>query len=231
MRWGSFARFRHGSATGSSRGCSAVVPAGFSAPRQMFQWTSTHSGPNGGGRHDQPRDHSQSRCSRGHRPGCCCSRASAGEGVGVVGMNLPEYTTPDELAIHLGWSARKLKATARALGACRVLGNRMVLTRSDVEIILEATKPCPSSSSSAGKSGTTPARLPGGDYEALLRLRRSQKPSGSPTRSKAKNSKVVAKNVPDRLARHRQTVRGTVLRMFMAGACERQDRRVKDGRG
>lgn len=40
--------------------------------------------------------------------------------MGVVAVNLPEYTTPDELAIHLGWSARKLKATARALGACQI---------------------------------------------------------------------------------------------------------------
>lgn len=58
-------------------------------------------------------------------------------------MDLPEVTTPAELAKHLGWSERRVRDLARRLGACRILGNRMVLIKEDIEAILEATKPAP----------------------------------------------------------------------------------------
>src|SRR5690349_10828389 len=90
-------------------------------------------------------------------------------------LALPEFTTPAALAKHLGCSERLVRDKARALNACRILGKRMVLTRTDIEVILEATRPCPSKSIGAGKSGTTAARLPDGDYEALRALR-SRKP-------------------------------------------------------
>ena len=58
-------------------------------------------------------------------------------------MILPEVTTPEELAKQLGWSARRVRSLARELGACRLLSNRMTLTKEDVDAILEATKPVP----------------------------------------------------------------------------------------
>ena len=54
---------------------------------------------------------------------------------------LPDYTTPEALAKHMGWSPRRVKATARGIGACRIMGNRMVLTQADVDAILEAARP------------------------------------------------------------------------------------------
>jgi len=85
-------------------------------------------------------------------------------------MSLPDITTPADLAQRLGWSERHVRSEARRLGACRVLGNRMILLPEDVRIILEATK-CPSSSTLAAKSGTTAARLPAIGYEDLARQR------------------------------------------------------------
>lgn len=62
---------------------------------------------------------------------------------------LPDTVTPEELAAQLGWSLRRLKAFARQIGACRILGNRMALTKADVEAILEESRPCPSKSTGA----------------------------------------------------------------------------------
>jgi hypothetical protein len=72
--------------------------------------------------------------------------------------DLPPVFTPEQVAKHFGWSPRKLREFARGLGACRVLGNRMVLTQKDVDAILEATKPAPKPD-------------PTSDYQELLRLR------------------------------------------------------------
>lgn len=81
-------------------------------------------------------------------------------------LTLPEVTTPDALAKQLGWSERRVRDKARELGACRILGNRMILLPEDVTAILEATRPCPSKSTSEERRGTTVARLPDGDDEA-----------------------------------------------------------------
>lgn len=48
---------------------------------------------------------------------------------------LPAVFTPAQLAKQLGWSERRVRETARGLGACRVLGNRMILTEGDVAVI------------------------------------------------------------------------------------------------
>jgi hypothetical protein len=37
--------------------------------------------------------------------------------------------TPEELAEKTGWSPRRVREVARGLGACRIMGNRMVLKR------------------------------------------------------------------------------------------------------
>jgi hypothetical protein len=58
-------------------------------------------------------------------------------------MDLPEVTTPADLAKRCGWSERRVRDLARRLGACRILGRRMVLTKKDVDAILEATRPAP----------------------------------------------------------------------------------------
>lgn len=85
-------------------------------------------------------------------------------------MTLPETTTPEALADHMGWSERRVRDLARRLGACRILGNRMVLLGEDVAAIMEAAKPCPSRSISAPEalSGTIGERLPDVDSVALL---------------------------------------------------------------
>src|SRR6516165_1933234 len=91
-------------------------------------------------------------------------------------MTLPESITPAEFARRYGWSERRVRREARKLGACRILGNRMVLLLEDTRTILEATK-CPSPSIGAAKSGTSGGRLPATDYEARLaqRAARSQR--------------------------------------------------------
>lgn len=85
-------------------------------------------------------------------------------------MTLPETTTPEALADHMGWSERRVRDLARRLGACRILGNRMVLLGEDVAAIMEAAKPCPSRSIDAQEalSGTIGERLPDVDSVALL---------------------------------------------------------------
>jgi hypothetical protein len=94
-------------------------------------------------------------------------------------VEFSEIATPAELAKHLGWSERRIRALARELGACRVLGNRMVLLPEDVTAIMEATRPKPlgrqptflqSQRSSLGQ------RLPDVTYKDLLAIReREQK--------------------------------------------------------
>lgn len=107
-------------------------------------------------------------------------------------MNLPQFTTPEELAGQAGWSERKLREIARKIGACRIVGNRMVLTQTDVDAILEATRPCPSKSTVEAKSGTTEARLPSGDYEALQELLTATKRSPSQSNSKRSSGEVIS---------------------------------------
>ena len=54
---------------------------------------------------------------------------------------LPTFVTPEALAESTGWSPRRVRELARTLGACRILGNRMVLAPEDVRAILEASRP------------------------------------------------------------------------------------------
>lgn len=103
---------------------------------------------------------------------------------------LPRTTTPEALAEHMGWSPRRVRKFARDLGACRIMGNRMSLTDDDVKTILEASKPCPSSSINVVKSGITAGPLPAGDYEAL-RAQRARRSPSEPLRSKSKPSGKV----------------------------------------
>ena len=92
---------------------------------------------------------------------------------------LPAHITPEELAQHLGVSERTLREQARAIGACRIIGKKMILLESDVDAIMEATRPCLSKSTSAAKSGNTGAQPPEGDYAALRAQRTKRSPKGS----------------------------------------------------
>ncbi|MUZ72936.1 hypothetical protein GOZ90_09600 [Agrobacterium vitis] len=80
-----------------------------------------------------------------------------------VETKLPQVFTPEDVAKKFGWSPRKLRAKAREIGACRILGNRMVLLEADVAQILEASRP----------AVIMPAVKPdrNTDFQELLRLR------------------------------------------------------------
>jgi hypothetical protein len=85
-------------------------------------------------------------------------------------MIVLETITPAELAKQLGWAEKRVRSLAKRLGACRVLGNRMVLLPDDVTTIMEATRPCPSKSIDVPEalSGNTGGRLPDVDSVDLL---------------------------------------------------------------
>src|SRR5258705_7175932 len=104
--------------------------------------------------------------------------------------------TPAELAAALGWSERRVRDKARELGACRILGNRMVLLPQDVDTIMEATK-CPSSSLSGKRSmedifGTTGGQLPAIDYAARLAQRTAKSRRVLSPRSKTDTTNVIS---------------------------------------
>ena len=105
---------------------------------------------------------------------------------------LQDFVTPDVFAAHYGFSERTVREQARALGACALLGNRMILLPDHCAMILEAAKPCPSPSTVAAKSGTTGVPLPEGSYAALQAQRTKALPNGSKPRSKAKRGVVVS---------------------------------------
>jgi hypothetical protein len=107
---------------------------------------------------------------------------------------IPKHVTPGELAAELGWSERRVRDKARELGACRILGNRMVLLPDDVNTILEATRPCPSKSISVREalSTTTGGRLPDIDSAALLAHLTKKQPKELRPRSKTSSGNVVS---------------------------------------
>lgn len=72
-------------------------------------------------------------------------------------MMLPEVTTPKALAQHLGWPERRVRRIAKALGACLVSGDCMVLTENDVLKIMESQR-CRSNSTNVAKRSTTAGR-------------------------------------------------------------------------
>jgi excisionase family DNA binding protein len=88
-----------------------------------------------------------------------------------------DVITPEQLAKQMGWSAKRIRKLARELGACRILGNRMRLTRDDVEAILEATKPKPLGPPVRPRDifQRPSVRLPDVTYEDLVRMREAAK--------------------------------------------------------
>ena len=108
-------------------------------------------------------------------------------------MTLPEFTTPEDLARHMGISQRRVRSLARQLGACRIFGNAMRLTKADVDAILKAVKPCPSRSIDVREamSGTIEGRLPDIDSAALLAHLTKKTPKELRPRSRTPSGNVV----------------------------------------
>lgn len=108
-----------------------------------------------------------------------------------MSATLPAVYTPEDVAAHLGVSERTLREMARQLGACRMFGNRMILTAGDVQLIMEAAR-CPTPSTGAATRGTTGELSPGGDYAALAALRTKGLPKGSRQKPKAGSGSVIS---------------------------------------
>ena len=104
---------------------------------------------------------------------------------------IPDAISPETFAKAYGWSEKRVRRVARKLGACRVLGNRMMLLPQDIHVILEWSKPCPSSCLNVKPSGITEARLPAVDYAARLRQRTENSRRELRPRSKDASTNVV----------------------------------------
>lgn len=100
--------------------------------------------------------------------------------------DFPKAITPEEFAKHFGWSPRKVRQIARDIGACRIVGNRMMLLQEDIDAILEASKPKPKAKPAylqfAGPS------VPHTSYDTLVAMRELDK-------KKKQQSKVAAQRV------------------------------------
>jgi len=105
---------------------------------------------------------------------------------------LPQFYEPSALAKQLDWPERSVRELARRIGACHIFGKRMLLTRSDIELILEETRQCRSQSTSEEAPGTTVEPLMVGDYADLVKQRAKSPRSASPQKSKQRLGKVVS---------------------------------------
>lgn len=91
---------------------------------------------------------------------------------------------------------RAIRERARALGACRVLGKTMLLLPEHIELILAEPKQCPSSSTSAVKSGGIGARSPEDDYTRALKRLTEKRQKKSPAARKPASSNVISMDRP-----------------------------------
>lgn len=105
---------------------------------------------------------------------------------------LPPYVTPAELASHFAVSERMVREKAQSIGACCIMGKKMVHLQHHVEMLLEAFQPCHSKSSNAVKSGTTEDLLPEGNYAALQARLKKPMPNGSKRKSSKERGTVVS---------------------------------------
>jgi hypothetical protein len=105
---------------------------------------------------------------------------------------LPDYTTPNALADHLGVSRRFVRELVRSLGSYSLFGKTVILFDNDVGELLEATRPCHLKSTGAAKSGTTGELLPVGDYADLQARRIKQSPDVSRRRPKTARGEVIS---------------------------------------
>lgn len=94
------------------------------------------------------------------------------EGPRTALIGFPVFT-PEEIAEKFGWSPRHVRKLAREIGACRLLGNRMVLLEEDVKALLDATKPMPKVTRTQPKPN-----MPVKNYDDLVLFRnRKRQPS------------------------------------------------------
>ncbi|GGL80416.1 hypothetical protein GCM10011392_38780 [Wenxinia marina] len=105
---------------------------------------------------------------------------------------LPETTTPEDLAAHLGVAVRTLKDRAKEIGAYRKIGATWFFLPEDVAAIMEASRPCPSRSTDAAKSGTTAGPSLEGDYGDLRARLTAKGRSGSRRKPKPGNGAVIS---------------------------------------
>lgn len=104
----------------------------------------------------------------------------------------PKAITPEEFAKHYGWSPRKVREIARDIGACRIVGNRMLLLQQDVDAILEASKPKPKAKPAYQQfANPTLAGLADMNYETLKKMRDEPALMEKPKRSRAKAFEAV----------------------------------------
>lgn len=112
----------------------------------------------------------------------------------------PDYITPDEFAKHYGWSPRKIREIARKIGACRIMGNRMILLQADIDAILEFSRPEPAPPNAGdrrtGSALTGKFRSPDQDYADLLAVRAASKAKmAAISPKKGGHVKLVAKRL------------------------------------
>lgn len=104
-----------------------------------------------------------------------------------------EHVKPAELAKDLGWSEKRLRSLAKRLGACSVLGNRMILLPRHVELIMKAVEPCPSNYTDVRRveSGTIAGPSMDVSYETRLAQRTAKSRRGLQPRQKPQTGNVV----------------------------------------
>jgi hypothetical protein len=81
---------------------------------------------------------------------------------------MDDFCTPEQIANHFGISERRVRADARRTGFCRIVGNKMFLTQSDVDGLLEFWRPKPVEPRLPGRSGGI------SDYQRLVAFREEQ---------------------------------------------------------
>ena len=104
-----------------------------------------------------------------------------------------EHVKPAKLAKDLGWSEKRLRSLAKRLGACAVLGNRMILLPRHVDLIMKAVEPCPSSCTDVRRveSGTIAGPSMETSYETRLAQRIEKSRRKLQPRSKPETGNVV----------------------------------------
>lgn len=100
--------------------------------------------------------------------------------------DIPSFTTPDEFAAHFGWSPRQVRSMARKLGACRIVGNKMIMLKEDVEQLLEATRPKPTANEDDSPRTPSPSPVTAQSAVEAIRRKAAMAASKQPRSSRGK---------------------------------------------
>ena len=98
------------------------------------------------------------------------------------------FRTPADFAAELGVNERIIRQRAIRLGACRIIGRKMLLTDDDIRIILEDARPKPRTRKPQPGHELLP-QIPGGDYAALVKLRTKQEREAALVKLRAKQDR------------------------------------------